>query len=510
MKNRLFCLVCILLADIGAIFAWDYWQVKIDSLYYNLDATNRTAEVTYQKLNLSTNYSGLTTANIPEKVTHNSVTYNITSIGDYAFRFCTSLTSVTIPSSITSIGREAFRWCGLPSVTIPSSVTSIGEMAFDCNYLTEINVATDNSNYSSQEGVLFNKGTTALIQYPRGRCGVYTIPSNVICIERFAFYCCSLTSVTIPQSVASIGEVAFGYSFALTEINVAADNTSFSSIDGVLFNKPQTILIQCPCGKEGVYAIPSSVTQIGDNAFDYCISLTSVTIPNSVTSIGSGAFVDCKGLTSITCEAIVPPTCGGSIFIFTTTTQTYSYPLYVLTGSVAAYKAADQWKNFGDNIKPIQASEVDITDVVVEPTDNGAVIQWPTISGAYTYELVIKDRNGNIVCTLIFNEQGQLTSIAFNAPKRHNAPQQTQTAGFAFTVTGLDSGTRYTATITSKASNGSVLNTKTVSFTTTGQSQAINHLNGEPSVDNKKIIRNGQLFIQQGDKIYNAQGARIE
>ena len=113
-------------------------------------------------------------------------------------------------------------------------------------------------------------------------------------------YCRSLTSVTIPDSVASIGAGVFAFCPGLMAITVTAGNTVYSSIDGVLFNKSQTTLIQCPNGTRGDYTIPGSVTNIGERAFHYCTGLANITIPGSVTSIGVAAFCACTGLVNIT------------------------------------------------------------------------------------------------------------------------------------------------------------------------------------------------------------------
>ena len=95
-----------------------------------------------------------------------------------------------------------------------------------------------------------------------------------------------------------------------------------------------------------------------------------------------------------------------------------------------------------------------------------ADVVWPEVDNAYTYELVIKDKDGKAICRLTFNAQGQLMSIAFNAPARGDAPQKTQTAGFAFTVTGLESGKAYDYTLTAKNEGGTVLKVEEGSFTT--------------------------------------------
>ena len=122
MKSKLFTLLLAVAASVGTMFA----STKIGDLYYNLDATNQTAEVTSQNSSYPYWSTTITTAIIPASVTYNSVSYSVTSIGESAFESCISLTSVTIPNSVTSIGEGAFESCiSLTSVTIPNSVTSI-------------------------------------------------------------------------------------------------------------------------------------------------------------------------------------------------------------------------------------------------------------------------------------------------------------------------------------------------------------------------------------------------
>ena len=258
---------------------------------------------------------------------------------------------ITIPDSVTSISDYAFNDCtSLTSVTIPDSVTSIDDWTFSsCTSLTSIEVSGNNKNYSSADGVLFNKDKSELITYPAGKTdSEYVIPNSVTRIGRYAFSGCkSLTSITIPDSVTSIGDYAFEGCTSLTSITipnsvtsignsafsgcesltniiipdsvtsigsgafenctslksieVSENNKNYASIDGVLFNKDKSELVTYPAGKtDSEYVIPNSVTSIGYSAFENCTSLTSVTIPGSVTSIDYSAFENCTSLTSVT------------------------------------------------------------------------------------------------------------------------------------------------------------------------------------------------------------------
>ena len=217
---------------------------------------------------------------------------SVTSVGDRAFWGCANLTSITIPGSVMSIGFIAFSDCSsLKSVTIPDSVTSIGDSAFgDCTSLTAIDVTIGNKNYTSVNGVLFNKDKTELICYPAGKTDKsYIIPDSVISMGYSAFRSCvNLTRIIIPDSLTEIGINAFRGCTSLTSITIP---NSVTSIGDWAFGG---------CTSLTSITIPNSVTEIGWSAFSGCTSLTSITIPDSVTSIDEVVFYNCKSLKTVT------------------------------------------------------------------------------------------------------------------------------------------------------------------------------------------------------------------
>ncbi|MDY4513382.1 MAG: leucine-rich repeat domain-containing protein [Paludibacteraceae bacterium] len=238
---------------------------------------------------------------------------------------------------------SSFNYQGLTTATIPAtvtyngttySVTSIGgEAFFECSSLTSI-----------------------------------TIPNSVTSIGSAFLYCSSLTSITIPNSVTSIGGIAFFGCTSLTKTNYTGDIASWCNIQ---FNSPYAnpisfsqnlylndVLVTdlvIPQGVIGVGAyafngcssltsvtIPNSVTSIGDMAFRYCSSLTSITIPNSVTSIGDYAFWGCSALADIYCYATTPPMCKTDTF----SGVSKNCYIHVPAGTIRAYQLATGWSDF--------------------------------------------------------------------------------------------------------------------------------------------------------------------
>ncbi len=196
-------------------------------------------------------------------------------ISDYKeYMNLNDLKKVKIESGVTRIGSKSFNKCrNLSGIEIPDTVTYIGESAFeDCSSLTSV-----------------------------------VLPEKLQTIEGYAFaQCTGLKNIRIPAGVSRIGHLAFSACSALASINVDENNLFFSSSDGVLFDKDQTILYKYPPAKSvSSYRIPDSVRYIGDHAFCVCKNLSAITLPDGVISVGDRGFASCINLQSINIPASV-------------------------------------------------------------------------------------------------------------------------------------------------------------------------------------------------------------
>ncbi len=385
-------------------------------------------------------------------LTEVTILNTVTSIGDRAFEYCTSLTSVTIPTSITSIGWHAFYGCtGLTSITIPNSITSIGWYAFyGCTGLTSItipNSVTSIGDYTFSgctglTSITIPNSVTSIGDYTFSGCtGLtsVTIPNSVTSIGNGAF-----------NNVLNIvyNGTAEGSPWGAKSVN--------GYVDGYLVYKDvtKTTLLACSRSATGTVTIPESVTSIGESAFSGCTGLTSITIPNNVTSIGSYAFSGCRGLTSVTIgnsvtsieyntfayctrltsmhilAAIPPTTIGDNSFEGTPT----DIPVYIPCGTKDAYQAAEGWSRFTNFIETPHILTITAQDeamgtvrITKEATcaDNTAVIE-ATANEGYQFTQW-SDGNTDNPRTIVLDKDITLTAQFITATAINNTATDTDT-----------------------------------------------------------------------------------
>lgn len=239
---------------------------------------------------------------------------SVTKIGVSAFLGCTSLSKVKLPKNLTSINSDVFYGCtSLAEITIPDSVTSIGGYAFSgCTSLAEIDIpdSVAEIGWSAFEGCtslskvnLPKKLTTIEIGIFRDCTSLkeIIIPDSVIKILDHAFSnCTSLESITIGRGVESLGDEWIASCRRLENITVSPENKTYSSVDGVLFNKDKSELSAYPIGnKRSSYTIPDGVEKIGKKAFYGCRYIESLTIPVSVAEIEASALGNCYDIRAV-------------------------------------------------------------------------------------------------------------------------------------------------------------------------------------------------------------------
>ena len=212
---------------------------------------------------------------------------------------------VIIGDGLTKLGDWAFYSCNnLQGVTIGKGLMYIGVGAFTyCPSLTTITVKDGNAAFKVEDNVLLSKNGETLVAYPDGKgAASYTIPSGVTTIATYVFAGSKVSSIQLSSSVTTIGEFAFEECNQLASFTVDEGNATFKATgDGVLLSKNGETLVAYPGGKtEGSYNIPSSVTTIGYGAFEGCQNVTGITFPEGLTSIDDYAFWNCDQLTSVT------------------------------------------------------------------------------------------------------------------------------------------------------------------------------------------------------------------
>lgn len=271
----------------------------------------------------------------------------VKKIAAAAFSGCKTIKKVVIPEGVTEIEAGAFEDCeNLESLDIPNSLTNFGGdiITGTCNEEVEIAISSTHPNLlkyttSNNKQISLYSYTNVLFDSFENRVGYVFYYKGVI--PSSAFYNCSrLTSVTIGNSVTSIGNEAFDGCSSLTSVTIGDSVTSIGN--EAFYN----------CSSLTSISIPDCVTSIGTYAFNNCTLLTSVTIPNSVASIGTYAFYKCTSLKEVYCKPTTPPTGGSNMFSY----YNYGYKpigctIYVPTASVEAYKAKQYWSEYASYIE---------------------------------------------------------------------------------------------------------------------------------------------------------------
>ena len=234
----------------------------------------------------------------------------ITKIGDRAFCFCFNLSKVTLPDSLTSIGESAFTRCPLVTLTLPKSITSIPKNAFDsCEALTKVSFPEGLTEIG--DGAFWDCSSLANITFPKRLAAIgesafsgcssltaVTFPDSLIRIGDYAFdNCAALTSVVFSSGIQHIGTAAFAGCSNLSNLVLPSANGKYRFTNGCLIDTDKKEVI-CS-SSDAVIPSDSSVTGIGDHAFDSCNHLTEIIIPDNITTIGEFAFSDCESAESI-------------------------------------------------------------------------------------------------------------------------------------------------------------------------------------------------------------------
>lgn len=269
---------------------------------------------------------------VPETITHEGVTYTVTSFTDALLYVDYNVTSVWIPKTVVgdNIINISKRWLTLNA----------------------IKVSSDNPKYASVDGHLFNNTKTKFLCYARAnRAESYTVPDGVTEIDEYAFACCNLLTITLPNDLKKIGVAAFIKSSRLKTITIPNgvsviskdaffDCTNLTSI--TISNSVTKIGSQAfaNCKSLKSVNIPEGLTHIEGSLFLWCESLNSLILPSSVTDIDFNVFGGCTSLTTLTCLATTPPVFS-SDYNALSNIKTVKVP----AGSVSAYRAAKIWKD---------------------------------------------------------------------------------------------------------------------------------------------------------------------
>lgn len=276
----------------GGIVPWYNHRLKVKTAVVETGITELGSHSFY-------NHANLTSVSLPG---------TLKLIGTYAFRNCSKLPAISLPANLETISAQVFNGSGVTSIHIPASVTTISTTAFyDAESLATLTVAASNTAYTAEGNVLYNKDKTTLHTWPAGipYVEVYTLPETVTGIESNAFRNAKIGYLVLHDGMKT-GSVPYGLSVC-------------RHIQGV--------------------TLPSNATALMTSALQNA-PLRSLTLPSSITSLSYSSLAYLAYLDHLISLPTTPPTAQSSTFTST------AKRVYVPSGSVSAYQAANYWKDF--------------------------------------------------------------------------------------------------------------------------------------------------------------------
>lgn len=493
--------------------------------------------------------SRLNSVNIPN---------NITTVAANLFSGCNSLTTISIPSSVTSIGDNAFQNCSLSTITCEAvTPPSMGTTPFS-NYSAILFVpegsieAYQNALYWEEFTDIRAIGSAPLVQFLDWD-GTVLSSANVTIG----------TSATPPANPTRTGYTFIGWDKDFSNITgdlVVTAQYKINRYKVDFIDWDNTVLKSDSVDYNSAAIAPSNPFREGhefigwNNDFSHVVSDMTITAQYAVNYYPVG-FLNYDGTllseqsiayNQAAMEPEVPAREGYTFIGWTAdithiTARTFAIALYEKQGLLlVTYKKEDGGTISSENVD-IHLPEAPIItgktfagwlteaadntngivlratytidnpttggDVVIDPSSTTAGVSFPYITGALTYVLIIRDLFGHVVCKIMFNANGQLLGIAF-APGRNNAPQQTQSEGFHFTVEGLTPGTTYEYEFVAHDETDQVIETLTGTFTTTEDETGVSNVSSSSAP--QKVINEGNVFILRSDKTYTITGAEVK
>ena len=351
-------------------------------------------------------------------------------------------------------------------------------------------------------------GKNNLLQWTFADNGTLTISGSGELTENYTFGVeapTQMQQLVIGNEVTSIGERAFYEKTTLQKLIIGSNVTSIGKYAFANINNRQLTSL----------VMPAELLTIGDYAFSGNTYVESIDFNAKLQSIGAYAFKDCYRVSEMTCLATVTPNIGTDALASINSYASLCVPAECLR----KYQVDPNWGRFDLCELGTTSTVTENRTVTVEPTDNTAIFTWPTENNAASYSLQIT-KDGVVFCTLVFNSNGQLTGIAF-APGRNgaaHAPAATMSvAGMSFTVTGLDGASKYAYRLAVTNDASEELVAYSGEFATTGYDGEVNPGGNPEGIEDvftdehkaSKILRDGQIFILRGEKVYSVTGQEV-